>query len=107
MRRHDVRLHSGSKNDEEIYLLRRLCTKKATDIVDKIYAVRALFPDTFGTLTPNYSQTAVKTYTDAARSLLEAHRNVRFMRFASHNSRDDGMPTWVPAWTPIHKHRWI
>lgn len=29
------------------------------------------------------------------------------MRFASHGGSDNELPTWVPAWTPIHKHRWI
>ncbi|EHK20931.1 uncharacterized protein TRIVIDRAFT_223395 [Trichoderma virens Gv29-8] len=107
MRRHDSRLHSGSRSDEGDYLLRRLCSKKATNDVDKIFAVRAFFPETFGMLTPDYSQTTAKVFTDAARSLLDAHHNVRFMRFASHGGIDDKLPTWVPAWTPIHKHRWI
>jgi hypothetical protein len=103
--RHDSRLHSGSRSDEGDYLLRRLCSKKATNGVDKIFAVRAFFPETFGMLMPDYSQTTVKVFTGAARSLLEAHHNVRFMRFASHSGSDNELPTWVPAWTPIHKHR--
>ncbi|KAH0493471.1 hypothetical protein TgHK011_000139 [Trichoderma gracile] len=107
MRRHDSRLHSGSRRDEGDYLLRRLCIKEAREEVDKVFAVGAFFPETFGTLRPDYSLTAVKVYTAAARSLLEAHRNVRFMRFASHSVRKDGMSTWVPTWTPIHTHNWI
>lgn len=67
--------------------------------VDKIYAMRHKVPDAFGMITPDYSQTVVKVYTDAAISLLVAHQNVQFMRFACHGGRSDGLPTWVPAWT--------
>ncbi|KAK5992634.1 Heterokaryon incompatibility protein 6 [Cladobotryum mycophilum] len=96
-----------AKSDKEDYLLRQLCYKKATLEVDKIFAVRAFFPETFSIVTPDYSHTAAKVYTDAAWTLLDASRNVKFMRFACHSDRNDGLPTWAPAWTPTGSHRWI
>ncbi|QYS92712.1 hypothetical protein H0G86_000115 [Trichoderma simmonsii] len=89
-------------------ILRALCRKEATLEVDKIFAMRHKLPDAFGMVTPDYSQTALKVYTDAAHSLLEAHHNVQFIRFACHSDRSDGLPTWVPAWTAIsHWPRWM
>lgn len=89
-------------------ILRALCRKEATLEVDKIFAMRHKLPDAFGMVTPDYSQTAAKVYTDAAYSLLEAHHNVQFIRFACHRDRSDGLPTWVPAWTATSQWpRWI
>ncbi|XXG96750.1 hypothetical protein Hte_003041 [Hypoxylon texense] len=78
--------------------LESLCTKKATLAVDKIYAVRAVFAGTLGSLPVDYSRPAGDVYTDAARLILERHRSVKFFRFACQNGRPDGFPTWVPAW---------
>ncbi|KAL5089119.1 hypothetical protein Trisim1_005974 [Trichoderma cf. simile WF8] len=89
-------------------VMRALCRKEAALEVDKIFAMRHKLPDAFGMVTPDYSQTAAKVYTDAAHSLLEAHHNVQFIRFACHSDRSDGLPTWVPAWTATsHWPRWL
>lgn len=83
----------------DTWVMQALGCKEATLEVDKIYAMRHKLPDAFGMVTPDYSQTAATVYTDAAHSLLEAHHNVQFIRFAYHRDRSDGLPTWVPAWT--------
>ncbi|KAL7958034.1 heterokaryon incompatibility domain-containing protein [Trichoderma compactum] len=89
-------------------ILRALCSKEATLEVDKIFAMRHKLPDAFGMLTPDYSQTTARVYTDAAHSLIEAHHNVQFIRFACHRDRSDGLPAWVPAWTATsHWSRWL
>ncbi|KAI1130286.1 heterokaryon incompatibility protein-domain-containing protein [Nemania abortiva] len=88
-----LHLHSDSvyaSNSMELNerALNSICTKKATVEVDRIFALRAMFPHSLGSLRVDYSQSARDVYTDAAR----------FLRYACRGDRADGFPSWVPAW---------
>lgn len=76
-----------------------LCSKKATMARDKIFAMRAMFPNSLGALTVDYSLPDSDIYTDAARRILLATNSVEFLRYACQADRDDTFPTWVPSWT--------
>ncbi|KAI2464433.1 hypothetical protein F4781DRAFT_412989 [Annulohypoxylon bovei var. microspora] len=82
--------------DEQV--LESLCLTKVTLDVDKIFALKAMFPRALSTLLVDYSRPARDVYIDAARLMLEATQSVKFLRHACHGSRMDGFPTWVPAW---------
>ncbi|KAJ8129006.1 hypothetical protein O1611_g4626 [Lasiodiplodia mahajangana] len=78
--------------------LNSTCAKKATVEVDRIFALRAMFPHSLGSLRVDYSQPARDVYTDAARLLLTTTQRVMLLRYACRADRDDGFPSWVPAW---------
>ncbi|KAI0881727.1 heterokaryon incompatibility protein-domain-containing protein [Annulohypoxylon maeteangense] len=83
------------------YMLDSLSKKKATLPVDKIYAIRGLYPESLGTLTVEYSRPVKDVFTDAARLVLKANKNVEFFRYACTGNRTDGFPTWVPEWDTV------
>lgn len=78
--------------------LESLCTKKASLPVDKIYAVKAMFLENLRTLPVNYSRSPREVYTDTAHCVIETSRSIKFLRYACQGDRNDGFPTWVPAW---------
>lgn len=79
-------------------MLGSLCKTKATLPVDKIFAIRALYPGSLGTITVDYSRPVEDVFTETARLALKANKNVEFLRYACTGNRTDGFPTWVPAW---------
>ncbi|KAI5920481.1 heterokaryon incompatibility protein-domain-containing protein [Camillea tinctor] len=98
-----LHLHSDSvyaSNSMELNerALDSMCAKKATVEVDRIFALRAMFPHSLGSLQIDYSQPARDVYTDASRLLLTTTQRVRFLRYACRGDRADGFPSWVPAW---------
>ncbi|KAF2964641.1 hypothetical protein GQX73_g8949 [Xylaria multiplex] len=98
-----LHLHSDSvfaSNSMELNerALNSICAKKATVEVDRIFALRAMFPHSLGSLQVDYSQPAREVYIDAARLLLTTTGRVRFLRYACRGDRADGFPSWVPAW---------
>ncbi|KAK5989233.1 Heterokaryon incompatibility 6-like protein [Cladobotryum mycophilum] len=91
-----------------IDVLDSLCLKKSTLEVDKIFAVRALFPQSLGKMTVDYSQSTSDIFTNAAYLFLGAEGRVEFFRYACHGYRNDGFPSWVPAWTtPTNIPKWL
>ncbi|KAI1462799.1 heterokaryon incompatibility protein-domain-containing protein [Annulohypoxylon moriforme] len=82
--------------------LNSLCKTKATLPVDKIFAIRAMYPGSLGTMTVDYSRPAKDVFTDAARLILKSNKNVEFFRYACTGNRTDGFPTWVPAWDTLN-----
>ncbi|KAL7955011.1 heterokaryon incompatibility domain-containing protein [Trichoderma compactum] len=78
-----------------------LCKTKATIAKDKLFAIRAMFPDSLGALTIDYSLSDNDIYTEAARIVLEETQNVEFFRYACQPGREDGFPSWVPSWSAL------
>ncbi|KAL6695711.1 heterokaryon incompatibility domain-containing protein [Trichoderma pleuroticola] len=78
-----------------------LCKTKATIAKDKLFAIRAMFPDTLGALTIDYSVPDSDIYTEAARIVLEETQNVEFFRYACQPRREDKFPSWVPSWSAL------
>ncbi|OTA01905.1 hypothetical protein A9Z42_0022290 [Trichoderma parareesei] len=78
-----------------------LCKTKATIAKDKLFAIRAMFPDTLGELTVDYSRSDSDVYTEAARIILDETQTVEFFRYAGQAGREDGFPSWVPPWSGI------
>ncbi|KAL7812762.1 heterokaryon incompatibility protein domain-containing protein [Trichoderma gracile] len=78
-----------------------LCKTKATIAKDKLFAIRAMFPDTLGDLTIDYSRPDSDVYTEAARIILEETQTVEFFRYACQDGREDDFPSWVPPWTAL------
>ncbi|KAI1091897.1 heterokaryon incompatibility protein-domain-containing protein [Rostrohypoxylon terebratum] len=79
-------------------MLGSLCKTKATLPVDKIFAIRALYPGSLGSMTVDYSRSVEDVFTEAARLILKGNKNVEFLRYACTGNRTDGFPSWVPAW---------
>ncbi|KAI1207183.1 uncharacterized protein F4807DRAFT_190122 [Annulohypoxylon truncatum] len=79
-------------------VLECLCKTKATLPVDKIYAIRAIFPGSLGMLQVDYSRPTKDVFTDAARLILKANKNVELLRYACTGHRTDDFPSWVPPW---------
>ncbi|KAK4063849.1 hypothetical protein Trihar35433_8557 [Trichoderma harzianum] len=78
-----------------------LCKTKATIAKDKLFAIRAMFPDSLGALTIDYSVPDSDIYTEAARIVLEETQNVEFFRYACQPGREDKFPSWVPLWSAL------
>lgn len=78
-----------------------LCKTKATVAKDKLFAIRAMFPDSLGALDVNYSVPDSKTFTEAARIILQEIQTVELFRYACQPGREDAFPTWVPTWTSL------
>ncbi|OPB46348.1 hypothetical protein A0O28_0064690 [Trichoderma guizhouense] len=78
-----------------------LCKTKATIAKDKLFAIRAMFPDSLGALTIDYSVPDSDIYTEAARIVLEETQNVEFFRYACQPGREDKFPSWVPSWSAL------
>ncbi|KKP05309.1 hypothetical protein THAR02_02575 [Trichoderma harzianum] len=78
-----------------------LCKTKATTAKDKLFAIRAMFPDSLGELTIDYSVSDSDIYTEAARILLEETQNVELFRYACQPGRQDDFPSWVPSWSAL------
>ncbi|KAM6476978.1 heterokaryon incompatibility protein-domain-containing protein [Trichoderma sp. SZMC 28011] len=78
-----------------------LCKTKATIAKDKLFAIRAMFPDSLGALTIDYSVSDSDIYTEAARIVLEETQNVEFFRYACQPGREDRFPSWVPSWSAL------
>ncbi|KAL6855643.1 heterokaryon incompatibility protein domain-containing protein [Trichoderma novae-zelandiae] len=78
-----------------------LSKTKATVAKDKLFAIRAMFPDSLGEMTVDYSLSDGNVYTEAARIVLKETRTVEFFRYACQAGREDGFPSWVPPWTAL------
>lgn len=78
-----------------------LCKTKATIAKDKLFAIRAMFPDSLGALTIDYSVSDSDIYTEAARIVLEETQDVEFFRYACQPGREDKFPSWVPSWSAL------
>ncbi|KAF3074533.1 hypothetical protein CFAM422_003408 [Trichoderma lentiforme] len=78
-----------------------LCKTKATIAKDKLFAIRAMFPDSLGALTIDYSVSDSDIYTEAARIVLEETQNLEFFRYACQSGREDNFPSWVPSWSAL------
>ncbi|PTB63091.1 hypothetical protein BBK36DRAFT_1127334 [Trichoderma citrinoviride] len=78
-----------------------LCKTRATIAKDKLFAIRAMFPDSLSELTIDYSLSDSDVYTEAARIVLEQTHTVEFFRYACQVGREDNYPSWVPSWTGL------
>ncbi|KAL6882302.1 heterokaryon incompatibility protein domain-containing protein [Trichoderma longibrachiatum] len=78
-----------------------LCKTKATIAKDKLFAIRAMFPDTLSKLTVDYSRSDSDVYVEAARIILEVTQTVEFFRYACQAGRGDNFPSWVPPWSAV------
>ncbi|EGR46993.1 uncharacterized protein TRIREDRAFT_109337 [Trichoderma reesei QM6a] len=78
-----------------------LCKTKATIAKDKLFAIQAMFPDTLGELTVDYSRSDGEVYTEAARIILDETQTVEFFRYAGQAGREHGFPSWVPSWSAL------
>ncbi|KAL7813526.1 heterokaryon incompatibility protein domain-containing protein [Trichoderma aethiopicum] len=78
-----------------------LCKTKAKIAKDKLFAIRAMFQDTLGELTVDYSRSDSDVYTEAARIILEETQTVEFFRYACQTWREDHFPSWVPPWSAV------
>ncbi|EHK50906.1 hypothetical protein TRIATDRAFT_2771, partial [Trichoderma atroviride IMI 206040] len=98
---------TGSRKYDEALILSNLCYKQSTLAVDKVFSMGYMLPASFGTIQQDYSLTTAEVYTKAGHSLLNAYGNVKFMRFACHSDRNDGLPSWVPSWTTTTVPWWM
>lgn len=78
-----------------------LCKTKATIAKDKLFAIKAMFPDSLGALAVDYSVPDSDVYTEAARIIMQETQTVEFFRYACQAGREDRFPTWVPSWTAL------
>ncbi|KAL9474346.1 hypothetical protein ACSS6W_008726 [Trichoderma asperelloides] len=93
--------HTRTRAEFGKHIFNVLCKTKATIAKDKLFAMRAMFPDSLGALTIDYSVSDSDVYTEAARIVLGETQNVEFFRYACQSDREDGFPTWVPPWTAL------
>ncbi|KAL7793758.1 heterokaryon incompatibility protein domain-containing protein [Trichoderma ceciliae] len=95
------KFHTKVRTDFGLEILDVLCRTNATIAKDKLFAIRAMFPDSLGALTVDYSIPDSDVYTEAARIILQEIQTVEFFRYACRTSRKDRFPTWVPSWTAL------
>ncbi|KAF5496161.1 Heterokaryon incompatibility protein 6, OR allele [Colletotrichum fructicola] len=80
--------------------LRRVLSMKASELRDKIYALRALSPGVLGKMRINYQQPIGKVFHEATRLMVEEEGSLRVLYFANRAKTTVGVP-WdkLPSWT--------
>lgn len=67
---------------------------------DKVFALKAVYPLLLDGVTIDYDQTTTQTYTDAARAIIAATKNLLILPFAcQRGEKGQDFPSWVPAWS--------
>lgn len=95
----DRRLKSFDSRLTRFDLLTALVDKQASLPQDKIFALRAIFPRTFGQIPVDYNRDITKIHIEAAISIIKTTRSLDILRYACHSGKRLGCPSWVPEWT--------
>jgi len=80
-------------------LLIALVDKQASLPQDKIFALRTVFPQTFGQIPVDYDRDITEIHTEASIAIIRITQRLDILRYACHGGKRPGCPSWVPDWT--------
>ena len=98
--------HSNPGRDEDIdlrILIKDGSSKEATNLRDKVYALRGIASDSFAKgIIVNYADAVERVYIDCTKHILRSRRDLKVLSLIRQRGRGlcvPGLPSWVPDWS--------
>jgi hypothetical protein len=76
-----------------------LVEKQASNPLDLVFALRALYPEILGSVNVDYSRSIGDVYAEASALIMAGERSLDVLLYASYGPKAEGLPSWVPDWS--------
>jgi hypothetical protein len=90
----------GISTERKYSLIREtLVEKQASNPLDLVFALRALYPEILGSVNVDYSRSIGDVYAEASALIMAGERSLDVLLYASYGPKAEGLPSWVPDWS--------